>query len=251
MTECPKHPGAESAGTCERCGRFFCAGERIELDLRFYCDDCGTRDDVDWLGKHYRKLEGKRSGLIWFALAIGVLASAMATAALINVGSWGERGMFGGFLVFGAAALTVVSGKPWSRLAMLAGAFVAAALFVISTGENWTALLAVPSLLLALSTFTDVPTRLYFRLPVDRATLRKHYDREGSNPLAIQASRLSLLSLFLPGLSLLTLGMGVIALTRVNSKAVPPVGNVSAAVGAIVFSLFSSLIWISALFGLG
>ena len=250
MTECPKHPGAESVGTCERCGRVYCAAERIDLDLHFYCGDCGIRDDVDWLGKHYRKFEGRRSGLAWFVFAIGILASALSTAALLNAENWKERGFFAGILLFGAVSLTVMSGKPWSRLAMLTSIPFVALIFVVSTGEPWSAMAALPLLLLTGSIYNDVPTRLFFRVPVGRPTLRKHYDREGSNPLAIQASRLALLGLFIPGVCALTLVMGVIALTRVNSKAVPPVGNVSAAVGAIVFSLFTSLIWLSALLGM-
>jgi hypothetical protein len=251
MTECPTHPGAESVGTCERCGRFYCAAERIDLDLHFYCGDCGTRDDVDWLGKHYRRLEGRRSGLAWFIFATGIVSCAGAGAVLIGAENWKERGFFLGVLLFGAASLTVMSGKAWSRLAMLASVPISALIFIFSSGQPWSALGAAPALLLSLSTFTDVPTQLFFRLPVSRSVLRKHYDREGSNPLAVRASRLAVLSLFVPGLSAVTLVMGVIALTRVNSKAIPPVGNVSAALGAIVFSLFTALIWLSAFFGLG
>lgn len=80
-------------------------------------------------------------------------------------------------------------------------------------------------------------------MPVPRATLHAHFKREGSNPLAVHASRLALLGLFLPGVGLLSLVMGVVAITRIDSKAVPPVGNLSAALGAIVFSLFTSLFW--------
>ena len=48
---------------------------------------------------------------------------------------------------------------------------------------------------------------------------------------------------------LVSLGMGVVAITRIDSKAIPPVGNLSAALGAIIFSLFASLIWGVSLLG--
>lgn len=247
MSQCPAHPGAESVGTCVRCGRFYCAPERIELDGQSYCAECGAREDVDWLGKHYRKLEGTRSGLAWFMLVLGLVTFARSLAGVIGAENWKERGFFLGMLVLGAAAMTVMSGKKWSRLVMLASVPLAGGLFATSTGEPFAALLALPALVLASSTFTDVRTKLFFRVPVDRVALQKHFDREGSNPLAVQASRLALLGLFIPGVGVASLVMGVWALTRVNSKAIPPVGNVSAALGAIVFSLFTCLLWFASL----
>lgn len=250
MTECPRHPGAESVGTCERCGRFYCAAERIDLDLHFYCGDCGVRDDVDWLGKHYAPYLGRRSGMAWFLLVAGFVVVAFALFGLEFTKTWDERLRVVGVLVLGAAPMTVISGQAWSRWVMFASVPMAAGIFVFATGEPWAAAGAFPSLLLAFATSNDVPTRLFFRLHVGRPELRRHFERSGNNPLAVSASRLAILGLFLPGLGVATLVMGVIALTRVNSKAVPPVGNASVAVGAIIFSVFTSLIWLSAFFGM-
>ena len=223
----------------------------MEFDGKSYCGDCGARDDVDWLGKHYAKFEGKRSGLAWLLLVLGAITFAGALAGAIGAENWKERGFFIAMFVLGSVVISVMSGKAWSRFAMVASVPLAGALFVSSTGEPWGALLTLPALILTTSTFTDVRTQLYFRLPVERVALRKHFDRAGSNPLAVRASQLALLGLFIPGVGLISLVMGVMALTRVNSKAIPPVGNVSVAVGAIVFSLFTSFIWASALLGVG
>jgi hypothetical protein len=246
VTECPKHPGIESVGTCERCGRFFCAAERLEFDGKSYCGECGARDDVDWLGKHYRKLEGTRSGFVWFLLLLGMMATAGSLGALVNSENWKERGFFLGMLLIGLSLMSLMSGRKESRFVLLGGSVLAAVLLASATDEPWSALLTLPALVLAGLSFTDVRTRLFFRIPVDRVALRRHFDREGSNPLAVRASRLALVGLFVPGVGLLSLVMGVMALTKVNSKAVPPVGNVSAALGAIVFSLFTSLMWVGA-----
>lgn len=250
MPQCAVHPGSEAVGACARCGRFYCAAEQIDLDLRTYCGECGVRDDVDWLGNRYRKLEGKRSGLAWFLVLLGLPVAATSVAALLNAETGGERGLFGGLLLMSVGAMTVMSGQTWSRLVLLGTVLLASASFVAGTGQPWAAALAVPGLWLSVATWTDVPTQLFFRLPVERAALRRHFVRGGSNPLAVRASRLALLSLFIPGLGVLTLAMGVMALTRINSKAVPPVGNLSVALGAIFFSLFTSLIWLSAFFRL-
>lgn len=230
-------------GTCSRCGRFHCAAEQIALDDRVYCADCGTRQDVDWLGQHYRKLEGQRSGVVWFLLLLGIGLSAASIAGLAGAENWKERGFLAGLLAFGLASLTPMSGKPWSRWVLLLSGPLAAIIFVSATGDGWGFMLVVPMVGVAAMVWTDVRTRLFFRLPVPRKDLHAHFRREGSNPLAVYASRLALLGLFVPGVCVISLVMGVVALTRIDSKAIPPVGNLSAALGAIIFSTFTSLMW--------
>lgn len=243
MTSCPAHPEAEAIGTCARCGRFHCLAERIELDGKSYCAECGEREDVDWLGRRYRKLEGTRSGLVWLMVLMGACSAGGAFAAFLESESWRDRGFFAGLLLLGVALLLPMSGKVWSRWALLLSTPAAAAIFVTFSGEASAALLIVPALMVSLSTWTDVRTRLFFRLPVDRPTLLKHFMREGSNPLAVRASRLALFSLFIPGIGVISLVMAVMAISRIDSKATPPVGNLSAALGAIFFSAFGSFIW--------
>jgi hypothetical protein len=244
MADCPVHPGEPAIGACARCGRFFCAKERILLDAKPYCGDCGARPDVDWLGHHYRALEGTRSGVAWAMGLFGLgLVLGGLTLVFTSLEHWkGAVAGFGLFL-FGASAATTFVGRRALRPAMFVGAALASGAFAISAQE-WVALVpAVILFLVAGAVWTDVRTRLFFRVPVPRAELLKHFHREGSNPLAITASRLAFFSLLIPGLSVLSLVLGVVALTKVNSKATPPVGNVSAALGAIIFSLFTTLIW--------
>ncbi len=249
MTECPKHPGVAAVGTCARCGSYFCAAEARRIDDATYCGECAARGDVDWLGKHYAKFVGKRSALAWTVLALGVGAIALGIAMQFGASlAPGERLLAVGFIVWGAANVAIISGKPWARWLPLTAAFGVGVLVALASREfNVVAGFFVALMLsvFALSIITDVRTRLFFRVPVPRDALQKHYDRYGSNPLAITASRLAFVSLIVPGLGLATLVMGVIALTRVNAKATPPVGNVSAALGAIVFSIFTSLIWLT------
>jgi hypothetical protein len=243
VTECPSHPGAESVGACARCGRFYCAPEQIELDGKVYCADCGVREDVDWLGQHYRKLEGKRSGLAWAILLIAAPFAALGLFSLVGENS-GQQKTIGLALIFYAlAAFVFFTGTRWGRLALLSGATIAGGLLTFAIEDYWGLLIALPILGLSASAWTDLRTKLFYRVPVARKKLLQHYQREGSNPLAIQASRLALLGLFIPGVGVISLVMGVMSLTRIDKKAVPPVGNLSAAVAAVVFSLFTTAFW--------
>lgn len=243
MAPCPTHPESEAIGTCHRCGSFYCQPEQVEVDGFRYCGECGARPDVDWLGQHYRKLEGTRSGLAWFLFLLGSTVAAAAIAALFNAENWGDRAILGAVLFMALAAASVMSGKQWSLWAFLLSGPVVGVLAFFATGQPWALAIGLPVLVLSGTTWTDVRTRVFFRKPVAREALYKHFHREGSNPLAVQASRLSLLGLFVPGLCLVSLVMGIVAVARVDTKVIPPVGNLSAAVGAIIFSLFASMIW--------
>lgn len=247
MAQCPTHPGAEAVDTCTRCGRFFCLPERFELEGQFYCGECGAREDVDWLGHHYRKLEGKRSGLAWFMLLLGVPLVALGLVVMFTPGAaWRDVLIGVGLVIYGLVSVAFFTGRPQARPALIAGSLATALAFIGGGADYWGVIPAAVMLGLTAAAWRDVRTRLFYRQPVDRLSLYAHFHREGSNPLAITASRLSLLSFFVPGLCFVTLVMGAIAISRIDSKAVPPVGNLSAAVAAIVVSLLMSVIWVSA-----
>lgn len=239
MAACAVHPEAEAVGTCARCGRFHCAAEQVALDGHVYCAECAARDDVDWLGKHYAKFEGKRSGTAWVYFFAGLLLAALALTMLLSPNSMrSERGVGAALAVYSAAAIAFFTG--WRRarwLLPVSGLLAGAVIGLVS--EQWLAACGAGVLLslFGLAAATDVRTMLFFRVPVGRPALRKHFDRYGSNPLAVGASRLALVSLFVPGLSLVSLVLGIIALARVDKNATPPIANVSAALAAIVFSL--------------
>jgi hypothetical protein len=248
MVACAKHPDVEAAGTCARCGRFFCAPELILLDEQSYCGDCGVRDDVDWLGRHYAKREGKRSGLAWFLVLVSILQLTVALLMVLSPNSAPNELGFGVTLVvFALSCLASASGRKGLHLAVVPGGALAAAGFSVFSGVDVFGFLifGVPSLVLSLAVWRDVHTRLFYRKPVPRQELRRHFEREGNNPLANWASRLALLGLFIPGLGLVGLAMGGLALARVDGRKRPPVGGARVALGAIAFSLFATLIWVA------
>ena len=247
MTECPKHPGVEAVGTCARCGRFHCAAEAKQLDGGVYCEECAARAEVDWLGKHYAQFEGKRSGLVWFLLLMGIpLAALGVTIAVAPSSGMPERCLGLALATWGAACISLFSGKKFARWAPMAASLVVGPFMYLATDQPVVGVLTtICFALFALMTMSDPRTRLFFRVPVARHQLERHFARYGNNPLAVTASRIAVVGLVIPGFSILAIVLAVIALSRVDKKAVPPIGNAATAIGAIVFSLFTSLIWFS------
>lgn len=250
MTACPAHPDAEAVATCERCGRFFCAAEEISLDLHRYCGDCGKRPDVDWLGKHYAPLVGRRSAFAWWAAVFACGLSALGLAVLVD-GEARLRWLGLGLLVEAAALFAFFAGRKWGRFAPLAAAPIVALGFAAAAVEDFAPIMFVIIALVATlyggAGVTDLRSKLFFRVEVPRAQLHTHYKRYANNPAAITASRLALVSLFVPGLGVAAFALAIYALTRIDSKATPPVTNASVALGAMIFSLFTTLLWAATL----
>lgn len=249
MTACPTHPAAEAVGACARCGRFFCAAEERALDGQRYCGECGQRPDVDWLGAHYAPLIGKRSGFAWATglIALGLGAVAAWVLSVMQRGS--ERTLLAlGLLLFSAALFAFFSGARLGRVAPLVAAPLSGVCFGLMSSE-WLLTSVASTLVLLLYGFagwTDVRSKLFFSVPVDRPALHKHFKLYGNNPLAVTASRVAILSLFVPGVGVVALVLAVIALARVDRRATPPVTNVGTALGALLFGLLTTLFWVAA-----
>lgn len=45
------------------------------------------RAEVDWLGQHYAQFEGRRSGLVWFLLLLGVPLSGIGVTIAVTPSS--------------------------------------------------------------------------------------------------------------------------------------------------------------------
>ncbi len=248
MTECPEHPGAEAVGTCARCGRFYCAQEEVRLDDKGYCGACGVRPDVDWLGKYYARFVGRRSDLVMLGgllCAVGALAGVGLLIAAERLSNW-LPGI--ALTLWSLCVFTLQLGRPWARYAVLAGTVLAVALLsAAAAGDAWPWVLGLTGssgLLFTAGVFFDLRTQLYFRLAVSRERLRRHYERYESNKLATSAVRLAGLAIVVPGLNVVSLVLGIIALLRFDPAATPPVLGRRQAVLAIVISVLLSGYWL-------
>ncbi len=232
------------------------------VDHQLFCGTCAERPEVDWLTHHYARLEGRRSGLVWFATflgGVGLLAGVGMLIALLDlfrdvlradnpVGDLRWAGGPVGVIFWSVSALLLQTGRRWALTLNLATSLVTSLLFAFANNRleeqlfvGGTALLLTGGLWAALR--RDVRTRLFFRRSVERSELRQHYERYGSNWQASSAARLSALSLFMPPLALVSLGLAVWGLSRVDKRAVPPVGGLGSALGAVIISVLCLTLW--------
>jgi len=262
VTECPAHPGVEAVGTCSRCGRFYCAAEARIVDSQVFCGTCAERPEVDWLTHHYARLEGRRSGLVWFATFLGAVAlfvggsvivvmiqllgDVLRREAKLEDAQWAAGPL--AIILWSFSAFLLQTGKRWALTLHLVTVVLVSLLAAFANGVREEQLFVGGTTLVMTGLFwavlrMDVRTRLFFRLPVERSALRAHYERYGSNWQAASASRLSALSLFIPGLALISLGLAVWGLSRIDKRAVPPVGGLGSALGAVILSAMSCALW--------
>ena len=233
-------------GNCQRCGTFFCAGDRRDVDGVAYCAPCSNRPDVDWIEAYRQSLLGRRDGWAWLFgfSAIGYLIFSANLAAngsgalkLLAIPTLGSA-ITGGLFFFGkpvARILLVVSTLFWGSVQLyLLGA--------------WGLLPTLFSLAFVATALTTPRNRLFFRLEVSRSRLKKDYQKLADNRLARNAFGLGLLALLLPVLGPLAIIAGVVAFKRVDPKARPPIGNGGYAIAGIalgVLSLGVGALWLT------
>lgn len=242
MTEarCPTHPDVPALGSCQRCGTFFCAACRVDVEGVAYCASCGVRPDVDWLGAYEQKLLGKRDGWAWYfgLQAIGLIVVGANVAAqttgptrLLAIPALASA-ICGALFFFGYRHARLLLG-----LSTLAWIAAQAALF------QWVALVsAVFSIAFLATAFSSTRNRLFFRDSVSRAKLKRDYDRLADNLLARNAFALGFFSLLVPPVAPIAIVCGAIAHRRVNPNARPPVGKKGYAIAAIVLGVVGALI---------
>lgn len=233
-------------GNCQRCGTFFCAADRLDVDSVAYCQPCGIRPDVDWIEAYRQSLLGRRDGWAWlFGLtAIGYIAFSANLAAntdgttrLLAVPALGSA-IVGALFFFG---------KPIARwLLVVSTVFWAVVQFALI--GPWSLLPGLVSALFVTAVLINTRNRLFFRLEVSREAVRKDYDRLADNRIARNAFALGILSLLLPFIAPIAIICGVIGFKRVNPTAKPPVGKGAHAIAGIVFGALGIVVgalWIT------
>ncbi len=242
MTEarCPLHPEHPALGSCQRCGTFFCASDRRDVDGVAYCSACGGRPDVDWIEAYRQSLLGRRDSWAWFVGLSSTGYLVIAASLIINAEGYLR-------LLAIPALASAVSGALY-----FLGVPVARVLLAV-TAAFWAvvqyALLGPLSLISAVisavvigAALTSTRSKLFFRLDVPRAKLKRDYDRLADNRLARNAFALGILSLLIPVIAPLAVVMGAIAARRVDPSARPPVGKRGHAIGGIVFGTLGCMV---------
>lgn len=256
---CPRHPGAPVVGACARCGTFICAQDAVALGPKSFCASCAVRPDVDYLEAFRLKYWGKRDGWAW-AFGAGGVFNAIASVALavtfvteLPKGPKTSLPFAALSLMTGLAAANGVLfwlGKAWSRWGILV---VAAGLTLIEVSEAGPAglLVMVIPTIIAVNIFVNWRTRLFFKLPVQRATLQRAWDLLHNNSIARQSLVAAIAGLAIPGFSLVALIMAYIGLRNVDPSAYPPIGKKGYAIAGLALGGFGVLEWLGILLAFG
>lgn len=243
---CPRHPDSPSVATCQRCGTFVCEHDVQRLVNGVFCEACAVRPEVAYLETLKQKHWGRRDAWAWLfglsglsAVFIAVIAATATTTSLSERVLWAT--CFSLYALLGVAF--------WLRirlarlgLVMLFALFVIVLLFSAAPLSLSLLLLVLPGALLG-SMLTDVRTKLFFRIEVPSSALEREWRRQCDNPLARSSLSLGVGSFFFPLFAPVAIVSSIIALTRVNPNAQPPIGGRGRATGGLVLGLLGGLFW--------
>ncbi|PTL77123.1 DUF4190 domain-containing protein [Vitiosangium sp. GDMCC 1.1324] len=239
VPRCAVHPESPAGGICGRCGGFFCDACATWVLGAVYCTACAALPEVNYLETFRLKLWGRRDSWAWMLGFWGLVALGLGAVLLFG----GDT--FAGVLALACAGVGVgcFFRQGWARVGLLA---VPAGMVVAGLVREDPAL-GLPSLFLlglAYTVHQDPRHRLFFRLPLPDAVLLRLWDRFENNPLARLGLQLGLYGVLVPVFAPLALGLGFVALRRVNPEARPPIGHGGQALAAMGLGLGSLVLWV-------
>lgn len=248
-TFCPRHPDAASVATCQRCGTFVCELDVKRLVNGVFCESCAVRPEVAYLEALKQRHWGRREAWAWLfglsgvgAILAAVIAATATTTSLTN------RLVFGApFVAYGLVGIAFWLRVRLARTGLTVLFTLFAIVMLVEVGPLSVIALLLPGGLLV-SMLTDVRTKLFFRIDVPSAVLEREWRRQYDNPLARSALSLGFGSFFFPLFAPIAVVTSVIALTRVNANAQPPIGGRGRALAGLVLGLVGALFWFG-LFG--
>jgi len=142
-------------------------------------------------------------------------------------------------------------GQRWARMGLLAST-------VLTFGLTVPALPAAAlgpvigvmavALLISWAIISDTRNKLFFKVDVPPARLKKAWDLYSNNSLARAGFMLSVLSVLMFPIAPIALVVCIVGLSRVNPTATPPIGRKKQAIAGIVLSCVGLLIGV-AVFG--
>ncbi|WNG32167.1 hypothetical protein F0U61_00025 [Archangium violaceum] len=236
---CAVHPDVPAGGVCGRCGGFFCDACATWVLGAVYCTACSALPEVNYLETFRQKLWGRRDTWAWMLGFWGLVALGVG-AALLGSGATVAGGLA---LACSALGLGCFFRQRWARRGV---PLLAVGLGVAGLVREGLALL-LPALFLfgvALTLHQDPRHKLFFREPLPDAVLLRLWDRYENNPLARLGLMLGLYGVVLPVLAPVAVGLGIVALRRVNPEARPPIGRRGQALAAVGLGLGSLVLWV-------
>ncbi|MBU8897214.1 hypothetical protein KRR26_16485 [Corallococcus sp. M34] len=238
MPRCAVHPEALAGATCSRCGSFLCAGCTTWRDGSLFCATCAQRPEINYLEQFRQTLWGRRDG--WAYIIAGCTALMLVAGAL----SASESGWLGAIvaIAFVPVGVGFFLGQSWARLALVVAPLLGAAAMSREFGPGLIALGIIPTVA-AFGIIRDPRNQLFFRRPIPTRALHRLWDLHANNPLARHAFGLGLNALFIPLFAPIAIVCGAIALTRVDSRAQPPIGRRGQALAAILLGVASLAGW--------
>jgi hypothetical protein len=128
-------------------------------------------------------------------------------------------------------------GQRWARFGML-GAFALGLLPLVQLPQvaPVAGVTFFFGVLIWLAVITSTLNKLFFKLEVPQRELQKAWDLFANNTLARAGFLLGLSSLLMWPVGFVGLPVSIVGLTRVDPKAMPPIGRKGQAIAGIVFS---------------
>ncbi|MEW5742344.1 MAG: DUF4190 domain-containing protein [Myxococcota bacterium] len=242
---CPRHPNAPAIAACRRCGTFVCISDQVLLDSAVFCGDCAARPDVDYLEAFRQKYWGKRDSWAWlfgFAALVNVAAGLGFLAEAVSDFQPGTVVIAAALLAWGVTAGAFWWGARWARPGILVVVLLFAAAQTFMLGPAGLGSVIFPLAFVA-SALGSVRTKLFFRMDVTRAELKKTWSVLHDNVIARNAVMLGVAGLLIGLFAPLAVLLGIIGLRRVDATAYPPIGRKGQAIAAIVLGALGTLGW--------
>lgn len=236
---CAQHPDVEAGRLCSRCGGFLCEPCVSWVLGAVYCPACAALPEVNYLERFRERLWGRRDSWAWF-LGFWGLGLVGPGGVLLQ----GGEPQLGGFLLAGAAVgVGCFFRQGWARGGLLVLPGVLGVAGLVRGRPEWL-VPAVFLLGLGLAIRSNPRHRLFYRLRVPDAVLLRLWDRYENNPLARMALTFGLYGVVMPLFAPLALGLGAVALRRVDSEARPPIGRRGEALAAMGLGVGSVVLWV-------
>lgn len=215
------------------------------MDGHVFCEECAARPDVDYLEGYRLKHWGKRDGWAWFFGLSGALNLVVAFPLFLaaRLDQAPELYFFVGLAVlWGATGLAYFFRVRAARFALFALVLLQGAIQATTVGPAAFFGIVIPLLVVA-SAFGNVRSRLFFKLDLPRATLKKEWDRYHNNVMAQHARTLGTAGVLIPIFAPFAILTGVIGWRRVDPNAHPPIGRKGSAIAGVVLGTLSTLVW--------